>query len=177
MPHIFFVTGASGVGKTTLISNLEEKYGQKTDWTFLHFDSIGVPALDEMEKQYGSREKWQQEITKVWIQKMLAEHADKKVIVFEGQVSLDFIEEGFKEKNFSDYTTVLVDCSEATMHHRLGGERMQPELITPEMNNWRRLLREQAEHLKKPVIDTHELNQEQTVEAFEELVRKEGLSL
>lgn len=116
-------------------------------------------------------------MTRLWTHKMLTEYGDKKVIVFEGQVNLDFIEEGFRENGFSDYTTVLIDCSETTMHHRLGSERMQPKLITPEMNNWRRLLREQAEHLKKPVIDTHELNQEQTVEAFEELVRKEGLSL
>jgi len=176
-PHIFFITGASGVGKTTLVSQLEEKYHDRNDWAFLHFDSIGVPSKEEMEEQYGSGENWQKEMTKTWVQKMLSEYPDKRTIIFEGQVNLDFIREGFEQSGFSDYTTVLIDCNEEMMHHRLSTERMQPELVTPEMNNWRRLLREQAQKYGESIIDTHELDKEQAIEAFEVLLKREGVTL
>ena len=176
-PHIFFITGASGVGKTTLVSQLEEKYGDRYDWAFFHFDSIGVPSKEDMEAQYGSGENWQKEMTKIWVQKMLSEYPNKRTIIFEGQVNLDFIKEGFEQSGFSDYTTVLIDCKEETMHHRLSGERMQPELVTPEMNNWRKLLREQAEQYGESVIDTHELDKDQAIEAFESVLKREGVTL
>ena len=90
-PHIYFITGASGVGKTTLVSQLEGKYRNKPGWLFLHFDAMGVPSKDEMKSEYGSEENWQKETTQTWVQKMLTEHQDKTVIIFEGQVNLNFI--------------------------------------------------------------------------------------
>ena len=50
---IVFLTVASGVGKTTLIDQLKSKY-KDSNWAFLHFDSIGVPSLDEMIDLFGS---------------------------------------------------------------------------------------------------------------------------
>ncbi len=61
---IYFITGASGVGKTTLVSNLKEKYQGKKDWVFLHFDSVGVPSAKEMQKITDSGKNWQRETTK-----------------------------------------------------------------------------------------------------------------
>jgi len=62
---IHFITGASGVGKTTLVANLKNKYAD-TSWDFFHFDSIGVPSLEVMEKQYGSGSEWQKAMTYTW---------------------------------------------------------------------------------------------------------------
>ena len=62
MTKIYFITGASGVGKTTLIEQLDKKYNNKR-WSFLHFDSIGVPSVEDMIKEYGSPSGWQEAIT------------------------------------------------------------------------------------------------------------------
>ena len=55
---IYFITGASGVGKTTLLNGLTKKYSDKR-WTFLHFDSIGIPPIEEIKKNFGSPSGWQ----------------------------------------------------------------------------------------------------------------------
>jgi ABC-type ATPase involved in cell division len=56
LKHICFVTGASGVGKTTLFRELEKRHESKKEWRFLHFDSIGVPSHEDMIKRFGSGE-------------------------------------------------------------------------------------------------------------------------
>jgi cytidylate kinase len=174
-PFIYFISGASGVGKTTLVSQLDGKYGSRPDWLFLHFESIGVPSVEEMKSTCGSVENWQRKTTQVWIERMLNEFQSKSVIVFEGQVSLHFVEQGFAAQNFSDYKIVLVDCSEKNMNHRLSKERMQPELVTDEMFNWRAVLREQALELHVDIIDTNVLGKEQSVVAFEEILKGDKL--
>lgn len=173
--HIYFITGASGVGKTTLVSQLENKYGQRKNWVFLHHDQIGVPTPEEMNEQYGSGENWQRETTNIWIQKMLHEYPQSEVIIFEGQVNLNFIRDGFDNAGYSDVTSILIDCSEGTMHQRLIGERMQPELATDEMSNWRKLLREQGEEFGVPIIDTQELGKDESLEKIEGIIKADGL--
>jgi len=176
-PRIFFITGASGVGKTTLVSRLEEKYGARQDWTFLHFDAIGVPSVQEMEAQFGSVENWQRATTRLWVYRMISEYPDKNVIIFEGQVNLDFVKSSFKECDFPNYKIVLVDCDEETMHKRLNIERMQPALITHEMDNWLRFLRGQAQQDGESIIDTDVLDRDQAVEVFESILTSESVQL
>lgn len=176
-PDIFFITGASGVGKSTLVLLLQKKHGNKTDWLFLHLDSIGMPSEEMMIEKFGFPENWQKVVTGIWIGRMLTDYPDRRVIIFEGQVNLDFIKEAFKEHNFLNYKIVLVDCTEETMIQRLKGERKQPDLATPDMNNWRRFLREQALNYGESIIDTGELDKEQTVAAFESILIGEGVVL
>ena len=57
----------------------------------MHFDSIGVPSPEEMIKQAGSGEKWQELTTYRWIEKITVEYQGKKIVAMEGQVNLDFI--------------------------------------------------------------------------------------
>ena len=97
---IVFITGASGVGKTTLVKKLKEKYFYNKIWEFLEFDSIGVPSKEEMVLGYGSGENWQREKTFEWIQKMVCDFPDKKLIIFEGQVNLQFIKKVSRDKIF-----------------------------------------------------------------------------
>ncbi|MFW6283168.1 MAG: AAA family ATPase [Minisyncoccales bacterium] len=168
---IFFITGASGTGKTTLIGNLKKKFQQNPNWTFLHFDSIGVPSPEEMEREFGSGENWQKETTFKWIEKMLLEYQETEFIVFEGQVNLKFIKDGFEKNNFSDYEIILVDCNEKIMEERLN-KRNQPELFTDDMKNWLLFLRKQANNYNAKIIDTSSKSESEVVKSFEDILEK-----
>ena len=168
---IFFITGASGTGKTTLIENLKNKFKQNSNWSFLHFDSIGVPSPEEMIKEFGSGENWQKETTFKWIEKMLIEYQETEFIVFEGQVNLEFIKDGFSKYNFSDYEIILVDCNEEVMEKRLN-KRNQPELFTDDMKNWLLFLRKQANNYNAKIIDTSSKSESEVVKSFEDILEK-----
>src|SRR5690349_18708985 len=92
---VYFITGASGAGKTTLVAQLKEKYGHMP-WSFFHFDSIGVPSLEEMTKEFGSPTGWQKAKAYEWIDKSVHDSGEK--IFLEGQVNLEFISGGFAKQ-------------------------------------------------------------------------------
>ena len=167
---IVFITGASGVGKTTLLDNLKEKYSHKPDWEFLKFDSIGVPPDEEMVREYGSGENWQREKTFEWIQKMVCGFPDKKLIVLDGQANLQFIRAGFERQKFFNYQIILLDCAQETVIHRLIEERQQPWLASEQMKNWLKFLRDQAEQFRQPVINTAQNSPDEVVGQFEQIL-------
>jgi thymidylate kinase len=164
---IYFITGASGVGKTTLVDQLKEKY-KNMPWSFHHFDSIGVPSVEVMKIKFGSPSGWQEAKTYEWINKLVNEYDDEKIFL-EGQVNLEFIYSGFRKRNFSNYTVVLIDCDEEQMEQRLTQKRMQPELFNTEMKNWLVYLRNQAKESEAPVIDTSNLSETEVLKEFEEI--------
>lgn len=173
MEKIYFITGASGVGKTSLVTSLKAKYKDEKDWEFLHYDSIGVPTQTEMIDRYGSIQNWQKVKTHEWIGRMINEYSDKKVIIFEGQVNLQFIKDGFLQNNFSSYETILIDCNEKTMAKRLLGCRNQPELFNEDMKNWLVYLRNQAKNLGILAIDTSNKTKDEVVREFEKLLNSD----
>jgi adenylate kinase family enzyme len=162
---IYFITGASGVGKTTLVANLKKKYSER-EWDFFHFDSITIPSLEEMEAEYGSGSEWQKAMTYKWIDRLVNEMS-ADTIVFEGQVNLEFIRDGFSNYNFNNYMIFLIDCTFQEMTLRLTQKRNQPELLTEEMKNWLDFLRNQALRFKAPIIDTSNLSERDVVNEFE----------
>ncbi len=167
---IYFITGASGVGKTTLLAGLKKKYCNTT-WIFLSFDSVGVPPIKEMITKHGSASNWQRDTTYKWIDKMLKEYQDKERIFLEGQVNIEFINEGFKKHYFENYKIVLIDCAEEEMGYRLAHKRGHPELLTQDMRNWLKFLRNQAKKLNVPIINTTNRSLEDIVKEFEKEVR------
>lgn len=166
---IYFLTGASGVGKTTLVDNLKEKYAEDDAWVFLHFDAIWVPSGEEMIEKYGSWENWQGETTHIWIKKMLSEYNDDVNIIFEGQVNLEFIQEGFRKENFSNYKIVLIHCDSEVMRKRLVELRNQPDLFNQDMINWLNFLHKQAINLNAKIIDTSHKSKWEVVDLFEKI--------
>jgi thymidylate kinase len=165
--QIFFITGASGVGKTTAIEALQAKHKGRDDLRFLNFDSIGVPSLETMNQDYGSPEEWQRQTTKQWVKRLMNEF-EEPLIILEGQVNLDFIEEAFADQNFENWRTVLIDCEESEMLNRIT-ERGQPELATDDMCHWRQYLRDQAESKGVLVVNTAGKIITDTVQDLEEV--------
>ncbi len=97
MNKIYFVTGASGSGKTTTIKNIEKD--KMLEVAFCYFDSVGVPTNEEMIKQYGSGENWQKVITSFWIKEIKEKYLDKQSAILDGQMRLSFIVDACKENN------------------------------------------------------------------------------
>lgn len=168
--YIIWLTGASGVGKTTLLSSLKAKYSGNGNWEFLKFDSIGVPSTEDMVKEYGSGENWQRAKTYEWIEKMVKGYPDKELVVMDGQANLEFIKSGFKKQNFKNYQIVLVDCEQDVMVKRLIDNRQQAWLASEDMKNWLKFLRKQAQDFGAPVIETSHISPSQVVKKFEEIL-------
>lgn len=165
---IYFITGASGVGKTTLVSELKKKYGSRP-WGFFHFDSIGVPMVAEMQKEFGSPVHWQEAKAHEWIEKLVHNFVDEKIFL-EGQVNLEFIRSGFQKHNFKTYKIILLHCNEKEMADRLVVKRRQPELFNSEMRTWLKFLKTQAERLDAIIIDTSNFSKGELLQKFEEAI-------
>jgi shikimate kinase len=170
IPSIIFLSGASGVGKTSIVKKLKAHYHSFDDYAFVHFDSIGVPSPEETIEQAGSGEKWQELTTYRWIEKITIEYPNKQIVVIEGQVNLDFIEAACRKFEIARYFIVLIDCDWEIMRDRLIHDRQQPELVNQDMKNWAIFLREQAQRKKLPIIDTSH-------QVLEEIVRSVNVIL
>ena len=166
---VCFVTGASGVGKSTLSNNLKSKYGKQDNIIILGFDTIDVLSTEEMTKVYGSPAEWQRATTKQWVAKILNE-IEASIVILEGQVSFDFIHEAFDYHKFKNFKIILIDCDEEEMLRRLTQERKQPELASDEMKNWRANLRQQAKNYNAPVINTTGLTAEEVMQELEKII-------
>ena len=172
---IVFITGASGVGKTTLLNNLKVKFSARVNWEFLKFDSIGIPSTEQMVKEHGSVEEWQRVKTYEWIDKMVNDFPDKEVIIMDGQANLEFIKTGFTNQNFKNYQIVLVDCEQDIMVRRLVDERQQAWLASKDMKNWLKFLRKQAQDFGEPIIETSSITPAQVVDEFTEILESKGV--
>ena len=138
-------------------------------WSFFHFDSIGVPAVREMEKEFGTPSRWQEAKTNEWVEKLLNKIHDE-IVFFEGQVNLQFIRNAFQKHNFKNYQIILLECTEQEMGDRLADKRAQPELFNSDMKTWLKFLRNQAREVGAKVIDTTNSSPEDVVEQFEQAV-------
>ena len=163
---IFFLTGASGVGKTSLVNHLEGN-DPKQQFAYFHFDRIGIPSAEEM----GDPQVWQEKATYDWIAK-LVELAPQKPLLFEGSTNMDFIQSTFEKLGYNAYQIVLIDCEEDTMTHRLIHERDQPELVNEDMKNWLKYLRKQAIKRGVPIINTSHQSLEESAHQLKTIIQK-----
>lgn len=168
MNKIYFITGASGSGKTTIIKTIEKN--KMLDVAFCYFDSVGVPTNEEMIEKYGSGENWQKAITSFWIKEIKEKYLDQKSAILDGQMRLSFITDACKENNLTNYEIILFDCTDEERSKRLIA-RGHPELVNPDMMNWAKYLREEAKSLNAKIIDNTNQTQEESTEAFLTLIK------
>ena len=169
-PMIVFLTGASGVGKTTLVNQFCLKENRNFKIDCFHFDSIGVPSEQEMLAVYGSGSEWQKAMTYHWVQRF-KQCLDKDLILIEGQVNLTYIESALRGLGFCRYQIILLHCEETIRHQRLVQERFQPELVNPEMDNWSQFLKKQAIEKNAVILNTTELTQDQMLDWLREYLK------
>jgi shikimate kinase len=159
---LVILTGASGSGKTTVAEAITAKSAGQVD--VFRFDSIGVPAAEEMIARWGSGEAWQRAMTLEWMRRLAEPSSRKRPVLFEGQMRFSFIREGLRAANIADALVVLVDCDDETRKHRLTVDRRQPELAAPIMMNWAAHLRWEARDGGYETLDTSRLSVETATE-------------
>ncbi|HAU0262624.1 TPA: hypothetical protein JBF32_09240 [Legionella pneumophila] len=106
MSIFYFVAGASGSGKTAIMSDLRNIM---SDSLLVHdFDDIGVPD--------GADKKWRQESTEKWLQKLLRENKDACLL---GQIVLGEILACPSAKQIDKVNFCLLDVSDFERIQRL----------------------------------------------------------
>ena len=164
------MTGASGVGKTAAVERLEARRLPAISCHYL--DRIGVPSAEVMTREFGGPEEWQAQATDRWIERLAAATNDPAVVnVLDAQTRPSFVRAALARLDVDASLTqiVLLACDPAVRRRRLA-ERGQPELASERMEQWAAYLREQADVLGLPVIDTTELDIDAVAEALEDEV-------
>jgi hypothetical protein len=170
MPHILIITGASGVGKTAAVSALAayDIQGVKC----FHFDSIGVPSPEAMQREHGGGEAWQAWATSKWLARLDALSPEVRVAVLDGQTRPQFVFDAARRTPLARQThVVLFDCAAQVREARLRGLRQQPELANERMEHWAAYLRGQADALNLPIVDTGSMTLAESTQRLERIVR------
>ena len=119
-----------------------------------HFDSIGVPTPAQMEREWGSGEAWQKQMTKQWIERLARNGDSVECAVLKAQTRPSFIQQELPAAGIHYGRIVLLECTAAARLARLAGPRAQPALATDRMHTWAVYLRGQADALGIDVLDT-----------------------
>lgn len=158
-PRILLVTGASGVGKTTLLRRLEGRGIPGV--SFHYFDSLGVSSAEEITRHWGAPSQWPIARTHQWMERL--RNAGGGLAVLDAQLPLHVVRSAFA-RTHADGHIVLIDCEHATREARLAVEGNEPELNTREMACWASYLRGQADALGVPILDTSALTIDEATE-------------
>jgi len=167
----FLITGASGVGKTTITTLLEQQLNPQ----YVHVaysDRIGVPSEQEMIARYGSGKKWQEAKTEEWIKKLKTEYTPKPLIIFEGQYEPDFALAVCHKYGIHNPLILGIYAERSIREHRLIHDRKQPELANQDMQNWAELLKNKVTNVGGTVIDTTNIAPEAAIEQIAALILK-----
>ena len=57
-----------------------------------YFDSIGVPPIEIMERDFGGGEKWQAMATAHWVDRLVEKRDGARIAILEGQTRPSFIQ-------------------------------------------------------------------------------------
>ena len=168
-PGILFITGASGSGKTALLTLLAQQ-GILHGASYHFFDSVGIPPLDVMEREFGGPERWQEYATHRWVDLLLT--TPEPLAIIEGSTRPQFILAAFRRAKVAHGGVLLLDCGLEERRRRLQIDRAQPELANFHMFAWAAYLRGQADALGLPVLDTTLLDPAAACQALAESIKQ-----
>lgn len=109
---LYFLIGASGAGKTAVSKRLEGERDFAVQ--VFYFDTIGVPSIDEMWKQFGSGEEWQRVKTVEWVATLKDKWLSHGDTLLDSQTRPAFIREACKKHGIENYSIILLDCDTGT---------------------------------------------------------------
>lgn len=170
MKNTIFITGVSGVGKTTLIDHLKPLLGENFE---LHdFDERGVP--DNVERQ------WRIDETKHWMELGAQNSESGKITIICGFARPSEID------NTESIKFILLDADEQTIRRRLlnryqvpgsmeGLERIvgKPlEQFVEDNINFASVIRDEAKEYGVEIIDTTESNPDQVAQKIADVINK-----
>lgn len=165
-PALLFVIGASGAGKTAAVRALSSRH--MSGVRCYYFDSIGVPTPADMEREWGSGERWQERMTQRWIERLAANPDGCEVALLEGQTRPSFIQPHLTSAGIRHARILLLDCTPAVRQARLRDSRGQPELAGERMDAWAVYLRGQADALGIRALDTSDMTIEGVADVLQE---------
>jgi hypothetical protein len=120
---VFFVTGASGSGKTACLPNLRELL---PDIIMYDFDEIGVPD--------GADTAWRQNTTEVWLQKMHEHQASGRDVIICGGAVFGEILACPTANEIDQIRVCLLDCHDVVRIDRIRSRGTYGD--TQDMLNW-----------------------------------------
>jgi dephospho-CoA kinase len=164
---LILLTGASGVGKTSIALAIEKLH---PEFSVFRSDAIiGVPTSEEMAARYGpgldAGAIWQREVTLQWVDRLATIVASGKNVVLDFQTRIAFLLEALAVHDIPGARVVLVECDDQTRTARLTHGRQQPELANEQMSSWSRYLHQEAIEAGCEIIDTTSLTIRECVQS------------
>lgn len=156
-PAIIVLTGASGVGKTTLLLRLEQLELEGIECINCDRAKINGPAS-------GDSSDYQAAILNHWLTKVIKDPVE--VVVLDTQIRPHIAQGVLQQMDFDRTEIILIDCDPDRRNARLRGERGQPELANAQMDCWAAYLRGQADAIGLTIIDTSEDDIENSLDAL-----------
>jgi hypothetical protein len=147
--RLYFVTGSSASGKTTLLKRVVSEY--LPNLTCYHTDDYGVPSREEMEGRFGGPDGWQAHNAKEWVRRVV--ESASQLVVLDSQIRPTIILDAAVQHGLSDVHVTLIDCGHDERRRRLH-ERGSADLDHLDMYAWAAYLKGQADALKLEVINT-----------------------
>ncbi len=177
--HIFFVSGGSGAGKSTVMELLKNRL-PSSHYHIHDMDEVGVP--DNVDQQ------WRIEQTENWVKEGVKNaESDIKTIVL-GITHPDELNEAISKLKVNPSTVgvILLDANPETLRSRLEKRYQVRSNIESEIMvtgkpleqfigdsiNFARILKEEAQKYGYEVIDTSELGPEQVAEHLINTINK-----
>lgn len=148
------LTGASGVGKTSIACEIERLHPEITVY---RGDSLASPP-EEIMASYGPVNgpggPSQRGFALYWLGQIAPTLSTGGPVLLESQTRIAFLQEALAWQGIQHARIVLVASDDQTREARLIHNRQQPELANASMKGWSRYLHQEAVEAGYEILDT-----------------------